>query len=229
MVLNKNVVNSNSFKYKISIAGSTYNVDSTANDDDGNSVPNPTYETSKSGKNEVEIAVLLKHLGDFWNSLSIPLVNCEVSLALAWSAKCLFISMEKRILVVGQQIRNDSPTNATFAITDYTFYVPVITLSAENDNKLLEQLKTRFKRTIKWTKHRSEGFNNTKNNNLNYLINPTFTKVNRLSVLSFENEEDRTSFSKYYEPIVEIKDFNVLIDRKSFFEIPRKNKEEAYE
>ena len=71
--------------------------------------------------------------------------------------------------------------------------------------------------------------NQTKTNNLNYLIDPTFNKVNRLFVLSFENEEDRTSFSKYYVPKVEIKDFNVLIDGKSFFDVPVKNKEEAYE
>ena len=70
--------------------------------------------------------------------------------------------------------------------------------------------------------------NQTKNNNLNYLIDPTFTKVNRLFVLSFENENDRTSFSKYYTPKVEIKDFNVLVNGKSFFDVPVKNKEEAY-
>ena len=57
----------------------------------------------------------------------------------------------------------------------------------------------------------------TKTNNSNYLIDPTFNKVNRLFLLSFENEDDRTSFSKYFTPKVEIKDFNVLIDRKSFF------------
>ena len=59
--------------------------------------------------------------------------------------------------------------------------------------------------------------NHTKNNNLNYLINPGFTKVNRLFVLSFENEDDRTSYSEYYVPNVQIKDLNVLIDGKSFF------------
>ena len=79
-------------------------------------------------------------------------------------------------------------------------YVPVVTSSAENDNKLLEQLKTGFKRTIKWNKYRSEMSNQTKKNNLNYLIDPSFTNVNRLFVLSFENENDRTSFSKYYVP-----------------------------
>ena len=71
--------------------------------------------------------------------------------------------------------------------------------------------------------------NQTKTNYSNYLIDPTFTKVNRLFVLSFENEEGRTSFWKYYVPKVEIKDFNVLITGKIFFDVPAKNKEEAYE
>ena len=71
--------------------------------------------------------------------------------------------------------------------------------------------------------------NQTKTNNLNYLNDPTFNKVNRIFALSFQNEEDRTSFSKYYTPKVEIKDFNVLIDGKSFFNMPVKNKEEVYE
>ena len=71
--------------------------------------------------------------------------------------------------------------------------------------------------------------NQVANNNLNYLIDPTFSNVNRLFVLSFENEENRTSFSEYYVPKVEIKDYNVIIDGKAFFEIPVKNKEETYE
>ena len=71
--------------------------------------------------------------------------------------------------------------------------------------------------------------NQTKNNNLNYLIHLTFTKVKRLFVLSFENENDRTYFSKYHIPNVQIKDFNVLIDGKSFFDRLIKNDEETYE
>ena len=70
----------------------------------------------------------------------------------------------------------------------------MVTLSAENDNKLLEQLKTEFKRKIKWNKYRSEMSNQTKNNNLNYFIDPAFTNVNRLFVLSFENENDKLLF-----------------------------------
>ena len=95
--------------------------------------------------------------------------------------------------------------------------VPVVTLSTENYKKLLEQLRTGFKRTIKWNKYRSEITNQTKNNNLNYLVDPTFTKVNRVFVLSFENENDRTSFSKYYVRSVQTIGYNVLIDRKRFF------------
>ena len=218
----KNVINSRSFKYKTSITGSTYNVPRRITGADGNPVNNPDYDQNKRGTKEVEIAVPLKHLGNFWNSLNIPLVNCEVSLALSWSENCVITSMEKRILVACQPNRGDSPESAAFKIKDCKLYAPVVTLSAENDNKLLEQLKTRFKKTIKWNKYRSEMSSQTKNNNLNYLIDPTFTNVNRLFVLTFENEDDRTSFSKYYVPKVEMKDFNVLIDGKPFFEIPVK-------
>ena len=69
--------------------------------------------------------------------------------------------------------------------------------------------------------------NQLRNNNLNDLIDRTLTKVNRLFVLLYEN--DRTSFSKYYVPTVEMKDFDILIDGKTFFDIPIKNEEEAYE
>ena len=71
--------------------------------------------------------------------------------------------------------------------------------------------------------------NQVKNNNLNYLIDPAFTKVNRLFVLSFENENNRTSLSNHYVPNVQTEDFNVLIDGISFFDIPIKNNEERYE
>ena len=113
----------------------------------------------------------------------------------------------------------NNPTNITFQITDTKLYVPVATLSTKDDNKFLEQLKSGFKRTIKWNRYRSEMTNQAKTNHLNHLIDQTFIKVNRLFVLLFENEEGRTSFSKYFVPKIEVKDFNVLIDRKSFFDV----------
>ena len=115
-------------------------------------------------------------------------------------------------------------------------YVPVVTFSKENDTKLLEQLKTGFKRTIKWNKYRSQMSIQNNNNNLNYLIDPTFTNVNRLFVLSFERIEEnnvkkdyRDFYSNYYVPKVQMKYFTFLIDGKSFFDLPVKNEEEAYE
>ena len=122
-----------------------------------------------------------------------------------------------------------SRTDAKFEITDYKLYVPVVTLSAENDNKLLEQLKSGFRRSIKWNKYISQMSNQNGNNNLNYLIDPTFSNVNRLFVLTFENENDTASYFKYYLPNVEIKYYNVLIDGNAFFELTIKNIEETYE
>ena len=162
------------------------------------------------------------------------MINCEVSATLMWSENCVLTDITTQTAAAAQgdnpaRQRIDAPTNAIFKIKDTKLYGPVVTLSKNEDNNFLEQLKSVFKRTIKWNKNRSEMTNQTKTNHLNHLINPTFIKVNRLFVLSFENEESRTSFSKSYVPKVEIKHFNVLIDGKSLFDVPVKNKEEAYE
>ena len=116
----------------------------------------------------------------------MPLINCEINVILTWSENCVLTSTATRYAVPAQGgnpavVASDNPTNATFQITDAKLYVPVVTLLAENDKRLLEQLRTRLKRTIKWNKYRSEMTNQTKNNNVNYLIDPTFTKVKRLS------------------------------------------------
>ena len=91
-----------------------------------------------------------------------------------------------------------APTELEFKITDTKLYVPVVTLSKENDIKLLEQLKSGFKRTIKWNKYRSQMTIQPQNNNLNYLINPTFTNVNRLFVLSFQRIAGENKTTKDY-------------------------------
>ena len=97
--------------------------------------------------------MLLKHLDNFWNRLNVPLINCEVSLALIWSETCVITSIKKRLIKATQggnpPVYGDSPESAAFKIKDCKLYVTVVTLSAENDNKLLEQLKSGFKRTIK--------------------------------------------------------------------------------
>ena len=103
----------------------------------------------------------------------------------------------------------DNPKNAIFEIKDTRLYVPVVTLSKENDTKLLEQLKTGFKTTIKWRKYRSQITFQPQNNNLSYLIDPTFINIGRIFVLSFARNaegDNKNSFSHYYIRKVEIKD-----------------------
>ena len=104
------------------------------------------YDANKVGKNKTEIAIPLKHLSNFWRSLDIPLINCEVELILTWTKNCVLADMTAA---------NNPPTGLEFQTTDTKLYVPVVTLSKENGIKLLEQLKLGFKGTKKWSKYRS--------------------------------------------------------------------------
>ena len=132
-------------------------------------------------------------------------------------------------------VANNPPTGLEFQIKDTKLSAPVVTLSKENDIKLLENLKSGFKRTIKSNKYRLQMTIQNNNNNLNYLIDPTFANVKKLFVLSFKRIEEknvkndrRDSFSHYYVPKVQIKDFYILIDGKSFFGLPVEHEEETY-
>ena len=108
-------------------------------------------------------------------------------------------------------------------------YVPVVTLSTKDNEKLLQQLKSGFKKTISLNKYESSIKTFAQNRYLNYLINPSFQGVNRLFALSFENENDRTSHLTAYLPKVEIKDYNVMIDGKNFFEQAINSMSKSYE
>ena len=104
-----------------------------------------------------------------------------------------------------------------------------MTLSKDNKTKLFTNLKLGFKREIIWNKYRSQMTTEAVNNNLNILIDPTFTNVNKLFVLANQNADDRQSFSQFYLPKVIVKDYNVIIDKLAFFYLPIKTEEEAYE
>ena len=189
------ITNSESFKYKSSITGKT-------SDENQENNENTEQGNTKIKKN-LEIAVPLKYLSNFWRSLDMPLINCEISLTLTWSENCVLTNITTQTAAAAQgdnpaRERIDAPTSATFKITDTKLYVPVVTLSTKDDNNFLEQLKSGYKKTIRWNKYRSEMINQTKTNHLSHVIDPKFIKVNRLFVLSFENEEDRTSLSKYF-------------------------------
>ena len=105
----------------------------------------------------------------------------------------------------------------------------MVTLSTKDNEKLLQQLKSGFKKTISWNKYESNIKAFAQNRYLNYIINPIFQGVNRLFVLSFENENDRTSNTTYYLPKVEMKDYNVMIDGRNFFDQPINSMSKAYE
>ena len=190
---NIKVVNSNTFKYKNKITGNTYNVN----------VGAQGYDVNKNGTQEVELAIPLKYLGNFWRALNIPLINCEVSLELKWDKNCIITSLEQRDIGGGN--RDNAPTGATLAINNCKLYVPAVTLSKDDDFKLLTNLKSGFKREIIWNKYRSQITTEAINNNLNILIDPTFTNVNKLFVLAYRTADDRQSFSQFYLPRVAYK------------------------
>ena len=122
----------------------------------------------------------------------------------------------------------DSNAAVTFAITDTKFYVPAVTLSTQENTKLLQQLKSGFKRVINWNKYLSKAESFRRNANLNYLVEPSFQGINRLFVLAFEGDAQRTSHSGYYLPNVEIKDYKIMINGENFFDQPIKNNKVTY-
>ena len=158
--------------------------------------------------------VPLKYLSNFWRTSEMPLINCEVNLILTWSSTCVF---------------TDSNGAGTFKISDTKLYVPVVTLSFQENAKFLQQLKSSFKRVINWNKYLSKPELLAQNTNLNHLVEPSFQGVNRLFVLAFENDDDRKSHSDYYLPNVEIKDYNIIINGENFFDQPMKNNKVTYE
>ena len=141
----------------------------------------------------------------------MPLINCEISLLLTWSASCVIVSTD-----VANQ-------NATFAITDRKLYILVVPLSQKDNEKLLEQLQSGYKRVINWNKYLSKPELLSQNPNLNHLIEPRFQGINRLFVLAFENDTQRTSSKGYYLPNIEIKNYSAVINRENFLDQPIKD------
>ena len=119
----------------------------------------------------------------------MSLINCEIDFISTWSANCV---------IVYTNVANQS---ATFQITETKLYVPVVTLSTQDNAKLLPQLKSGFKRTINWNKYLAKPELLRQNPNLNHLVEPSFQGINKLFVLAFENDVQRTSSKRYYLPI----------------------------
>ena len=136
----------------------------------------------------------------------------------------LDLSWKKDKVLIEQ---NNNIIRLNFMITSTKLYVPVFTLSINDNINFLENIMQGFKRAISWNKYRSEIIKQTKSNNLDYLVDPTFRNVNRLFFLSFkngDNDSTRNSLDRNNILLVEIKDLNALIENKPFFDQPVKNK-----
>ena len=135
--INNRTVNSNTFKYKNKITKNTYDTFPAAAD----------YDANKEDTQTIELAIPLKYVGNFWRALNIPLMSWEVSFELKWDKNCVITSLENRVINVGPPIvRDNAPIGATFAINDCNLYVSVVTLSKDDEIKLLTNLKSGFKR-----------------------------------------------------------------------------------
>ena len=143
----------------------------------------------------------------------MPLINCKFNLILTWSSTC--------------NITNCTGAG-TFEIRHKKLYVPIVTLSTQDYAKLLQQLKSGFKKTFNWNKYLSKPELLMQDPNLDHLVELKFKGVNRLFVLAFENDEQRTSHSGYYLRNVELKDYNVMINVEKFFNQPVKNDKVTY-
>ena len=146
MTNNNKTATSISFKYKTKIIGST---------------------SDNASRLNAEVVVPLKYLSNFWRSLDLLLINCEIELDFSWSRNCVI----SEILRTFRAVPNTNPiwyeatsqtTSATFQINNAKLYVPVVTLSTDDNIKFLENIKQRFKRTVSWNKYRSETTNTTK-------------------------------------------------------------------
>ena len=152
-----------------------------------------TGQTGNRGTKDVEIMFPLKYLSNFWRTLEMPLINCEISLQLKWTKNCIHVA------------GTAANQNTRFQINDIKLYVPVVTLSTQE--KITNQGRNRY---------------------LDFLIDLSFQGVNGLFVLSFKDDDGRETHKRYYLPTVEIKDFNVMIDGRNFFDQPIKNDLKTY-
>ena len=206
IINNADVTNDNnapSFKYKANLIGNTEN---------------------NGTKNGVKIAVPLKYLSNFWRSLEMPLINCKVELSLKWIENCVLTSA-----TIGVDANATGADSATFKITDAKLYVPIVTLSAEDNVKLLKLLSEGFKRTVYWNEYKViynkivEIANNNEEKYIRELLDSSWQGVKRLFVLAYNNKEGDNKvsvdfFKKCFLPRFKIENYNIEIDGGDFYD-----------
>ena len=178
---------------------------------------NPEVAINIARRN-VKIVVPLKYLSNFFRSLEMPLINCKIKLNLTWKKECILSNQ-----------RGD----AVFIINDTKLYVPVVTLSKEDNKDFIEQQNKGFQRSIHWNEYKTKEQSEDANANATKYINldPSFQGVNRLFIMAYSREAgqpDRNNQQKYYLPGIDLKKYNVIIDGRNFYDNPIESDIEKY-
>ena len=166
----------------------------------------------------VKVAVPLKYLSNFFRSLEMPLINCKIKLNLTWKKECVL---------------STDDDNAVFIINDTKIYVPVVTLSKEDNKDFIEQQNKGFQRSICWNEYKAKEINENADANVFKYINldPSFQGVNRLCVTAYNRangQPTRNGQQKYYLPRIDLEKYNVIIDGRNFYDNPVESDIEKY-
>ena len=163
-----------------------------------------------TNRNGVKIAVPLKYLSSFWRLLEISLINCRVELSLTWNENCILTSLTRI---------------TRYKITDAKLYIPLVSLSIEDNAKLTKLLSEGFKRSVYWNKYKvipNKIYN--ANDYIRELLNASYQGVKRLFVLAYDNTGDnpvKADFHpKYFLPRIKIENYNIEIDGRNFYDQP---------
>ena len=165
----------------------------------------------------VKVVIPLKYLSNFFRSLEMPLINCKIKLNLTWKKECVL---------------STDAGNAAFIINDTKMYVPVVTLSKEDNKDFIEQQNKGFQRSIYWNEYKTKEINENADANVFKYINldPSFQGVNRLFVIAYnrvDGQPNRDDQQKYYLPRIDLKKY-VIIDGRNFYDNPIESDTEKY-
>ena len=195
--------NSSSFEYKIKLLGNVTRVVGNA---------------AGVRRLNVKIVVPLKYLSNFFRSLEMPLINCKIKLNLTWKKECVL---------------STGAGEAVFIINDTKLYVPVVTLSKEDNEDFIEQQNKGFQRSIYWNEYKTKEINEDADANVFKYNNldPSFQSVNRLFVMAYNRangQPTRNRQQKYYLPRIDLEKYNVIIDGRNFYDNPIESDIEKY-
>ena len=169
-------------------------------------------------KRSVKVVISLKYLSNFFRSLEMPLINCKIKLNLTWKKECVLSNQDGA---------------AVFFINDTKMYVPVVTLSKEDNKDFIEQQNKEFQRSIYWNEYKTKEINENADANVFKYINldPSFQGVNRLFVMAYNRangQPTRNGRQKYYLPTIVLEKYNVIIDGRNFYDNPIESDIEKY-